>query len=417
MSGDPAAAAVAAAAAAATAAAAGAPAESVVFVKAAGARGLGKQFAEVAIFGGDTVARLAKRVSAAFPAWNVGAEDVALFLVPAEHEVAVAAGEVGPELLVLAAVRPLSSISALSAVGVRDRSCLLARLPDPPAPAADGGGRGTAPLSYESVVGPTFEHEARQVLGSVFRDVCPWMTGRSEILSRTLDRDGNGREGDLMCYLEGDTLGPCVSAPVHGVRVIEVAPPNVAASPMPPVALPAAVQFSPTDPSRRGPHKYFIGEAYSGVDGAKMRDKVAQLESLCGFLRQRWEEQHGQAVGDLTEIVGAVALVFSAGEKPRRVVLDDVAGLVSRHATGASLRRLIAAGRLFVAVLEKGQSPNTFFQRAIAAELKAVSSQMKSASGQIAAVKGDIAAVKEGVEAILAAQRSAAAAAGSVGNR
>ena len=119
MSGDPAAAAAAAAAAATAAAAAaagGAPAESVVFVKAAGARGLGKQFVEVAIFGGDTVARLAKRVSAAFPAWNVGAEDIALFLVPAEREVAVAAGEVGSEALVLAAARPLSSINALSAV-------------------------------------------------------------------------------------------------------------------------------------------------------------------------------------------------------------------------------------------------------------------------------------------------------------
>jgi hypothetical protein len=79
------------------------------------------------------VADLAALIAGAFPAWSVGAEDIALFLVPAESEDAVAAGEDGSETLVLAA-RPLSSIKALSAAGIRDRSCLLARLPDAPAP-------------------------------------------------------------------------------------------------------------------------------------------------------------------------------------------------------------------------------------------------------------------------------------------
>ena len=160
-----------------------------------------------------------------------------------------------------------------------------------------------------------------------------------------------------------------------------------------------------------------------------MRDKVEQLESLCGLLLRRWEDLHPgrpEPVADVTEIVGAAALVFSAGERPRRVVLDEVAGLVSRRATGAALRRLIAAGRLFVAVLEKSQSPNTFFQRAMAAELEsatrrsaalagdvaAVKVDVAALAGDVAAVKGDVAAVRVGVEAILAAQRGAAAGGG-----
>jgi len=120
----------------AAAAAAGAPAGSV-FVKAAGARGRGKQFVKVATRECADVADLAQRIADAFPAWSVGAEDIALFLVPAESEDAVAAGENGSEALVLA-TQPLSAIKALSVVNIRDSCCLLARLPDAPAPAGPG---------------------------------------------------------------------------------------------------------------------------------------------------------------------------------------------------------------------------------------------------------------------------------------
>jgi hypothetical protein len=115
---------------AAAAAAAGVSAGSV-FVKRA--EDVDAAFAEVDIYAGDNVARLAERASAKFR-WLVGADKVKLFLVPVESEDAVAAGEDGSEALVLA-TRPLSSIKALSAVSIRDRSCLLARLPDPPAAA------------------------------------------------------------------------------------------------------------------------------------------------------------------------------------------------------------------------------------------------------------------------------------------
>ena len=133
-SSSSAAAAAAATAAAATAAAALAVASAStgsVFVKRAG--DVDAVFAEVDIYAGDSVARLAERASAKFR-WLVGADKVKLFLVPADSEDAVSAGVDGSETLVLAK-QPLSSIKALSAVSVGNRSCLLARLPDPPAAA------------------------------------------------------------------------------------------------------------------------------------------------------------------------------------------------------------------------------------------------------------------------------------------
>jgi len=102
-----------------------------VFVKRAG--DVDAVFAEVDIYAGDNVARLAERASAKFR-WLVGADKIKLFLVPADSEDAVAAGVDGSEGLVLA-TRPLSSIKALSAVGISNRSCLLARLSSPPAAA------------------------------------------------------------------------------------------------------------------------------------------------------------------------------------------------------------------------------------------------------------------------------------------
>ena len=135
-SAAPASSAAAATAAAATAAAAaalavaGASTESV-FVKRAG--DVDAVFAKVPIFHGDVIADLAERASAKFR-WLVGADKIKLFLVPADSEDAVAAGVDGSEGLVLA-TRPLSSIKALSAVGISNRCCLLARLPDPPAAA------------------------------------------------------------------------------------------------------------------------------------------------------------------------------------------------------------------------------------------------------------------------------------------
>lgn len=407
----------------------GAPA---AFVKRAGdARA---RFVEVPIFEGEPVARLADRASTQL-GWGVSAAAyVDLFLVrpgggrdfstPTQAQIDAVLADEGSRL---------GEGMPLSLAGVASGAWVVARLPEDAPTAAlaamapsraragaeAGGAAGGAAnragwagaggageqRSYQTVVGPTFEGEARSVLGSIFREVCPWATSNSDIISRMLDRDGNSREGDLMCYLEGDTLGPCTALPSHGVRVVEVAPPNVAVPPLPAIELPASTQFSPTDLAHRGPHKYFIGESYSGADRARMREKVAQLETLCGILQQRWEAQHEGArpVEDLTEVVGAAALVFSAGDSGRRVVLGEAVELVSRNA-GQHLRRLIAASRLFVVMLDKGQSPLTVFQRATVAALETSARQMAALSGDVAAVKQDVAAVKQGVAALVAAQ-------------
>ena len=90
-------------------------------------------FAPVEIFVGDAVGHLADRASLK-RGWGVDAAYVDLVLVPMASEDAVASREDGAEARVLA-TPPLSSIKSLLAVSVRDRSCLLARLPSLPAAA------------------------------------------------------------------------------------------------------------------------------------------------------------------------------------------------------------------------------------------------------------------------------------------
>ena len=257
-------------------------------------------------------------------------------------------------------------------------------------------------VSVSEVVGPTFEHEAREALGSIFREVCPWAADVSRLLSRTLDRDGNAREADVMCYVEGDALGPCVGAPIYGVAVVAPVA-DAALPPLPAASLPVGVRFSPTDATRLGPHKYFIAEVYSGANEETMQEKVVQLETLCAFLRSRWMDLHGgeggdggaPAVDDATQLLGAVALVFSSGEAPRRLVLDRALHLVARKAVGANLARLRAAGRLLVVVLDKTQSPATFFQRAVAANLGRLAAILED----VEAVRGEVGAVRDEVRA------------------
>jgi hypothetical protein len=106
-------------------------------------------------------------------------------------------------------------------------------------------------------VGPTFEHEACGVLNDVFRDVCPWAYDHSPLLSQTLDRAGNPREADIMCYVKGDNLEACRAASIHGVVLASLPAGSVHAAPLAAVALPETTRFSPTDATRCGPHKYF----------------------------------------------------------------------------------------------------------------------------------------------------------------
>ena len=114
---------------AAAAAAASVPAGSV-FVKRAG--DVDAVFAKVPIFHGDVIADLAERASAKFR-WLVGADKIKLFLVPdAGGLVRAVQRNPAREADVLVDINLCLATDTLAEAGIRDRSCLLARLPDPP---------------------------------------------------------------------------------------------------------------------------------------------------------------------------------------------------------------------------------------------------------------------------------------------
>ena len=84
-------------------------------------------------------------------------------------------------------------------------------------------------------------------------------------------------------------------------------------------------------------------------------------------------------------------LVFCAGTKPRRQVLDSAAALVARVVAGAgcpSLRRLAHAGRLVVMVLEQARCPLTTSQRAVAERLDRNSEQLAKLAELVSALGG-----------------------------
>ena len=114
----------------AAAAVAGAPARSVCVKRAGDARA---RFAEVEIFEADTVTRLAERASLK-RGWDVDAAYVELFLVPDDLVQDI---QLVPEREAGVLVRENLRLAtdALAEAGIRNRSCLLARLPDPPAAA------------------------------------------------------------------------------------------------------------------------------------------------------------------------------------------------------------------------------------------------------------------------------------------
>ena len=115
---------------AAAAAAAGASAGSVFVKRAGDARA---RFARVPILVGDAVTDLAKRASLELE-WRTTAAYVELFLVP-DDLVRVVQRDPAREADVLVDTNLRLATDLLAEAGIRDRSCLLARLPDPPAAA------------------------------------------------------------------------------------------------------------------------------------------------------------------------------------------------------------------------------------------------------------------------------------------
>ena len=109
---------------------------------------------------------------------------------------------------------------------------------------------------------------------------------------------------------------------------------------------------------------------------------MGQLETLCEYIKGRWEDQHTSVkdlphVKDITQIVGTAALIFTAGEEGGRAnMLKRVGELVAHKVEQCSnLKRLSAAGRLLIIVLDKSQAPSTYFQRTIAAHYERLNVQ------------------------------------------
>jgi hypothetical protein len=259
--------------------------------------------------------------------------------------------------------------------------------------------------SVSEAVGPTFEQEARDVVSALFRELCPWTTDHSPLLSRALDSGGVQWEADVMCYVHGDTLAPCVALAGHGACLAELPGPALPA--LPPMPLPADQRFSPTDATRRGPHKHFLAEVYSGQSEVKWAEKAQQLDTLCECLRARWQDRHPglPAVTDVTQIVGAAALIFSAGASGRTEVLLRAHALVAAHIAAhcSSLARLAAAGRLLVIVLDKSQAPITLFQRSVATHLENIPEELAGVRREVEKLTrglAELAAVIKGLEEV-----------------
>ena len=253
-----------------------------------------------------------------------------------------------------------------------------------------GGGTGrTSPtLSVSEVVGPTFESEARDQLRGFIRALCPWARDHSSLVTRGPHHGGATLQADITCLVEGDTLAPCAALPAEGASVVELRAPTAPA--LPAMPLPPGREFSPPDAARLGPHKYFIAVAYSGQREDEWGARAQQLEAQIELATRRWEDWHQGVEGlprvtDVTQLVGAAALIFSCGEgscQQQLLQLQRAEELVARAAARLPrLRRLAAAGRLVVIVLERSQTPNTHFQRAMAA-------QSERLAGQIAALTG-----------------------------
>ena len=213
-------------------------------------------------------------------------------------------------------------------------------------------------------------------MDNILGDLCPWWAERITLQSRDVS-GGGSRNADVFGYVKEASQGPCSSVPGGGVRVLDMAPALPAA---PPVAIPAGERFSPYEPNRQGPHKYFLAEAYSGELPLRRVAKLRQLEALMAFTKKRWEDRTERAVPDITSIIGVAGLIFSPGMEPRADILREACAMVKDHA-GPLTQRLMQAGRFFVMVLDKLQMPLTCLHRAITTGL-ALQGQQLAQQGQ-----------------------------------
>ena len=247
--------------------------------------------------------------------------------------------------------------------------------------------------SVTEIVGFTFEQEAFAVLrGRTLRSLCSWATdlsdleGRNEMSYMIPDTNPGAKRGakqkiqrqvDLFCYCSGDTGAPCSAVADAGVRLVGPAD-DVFEAAVPAIGLAADAEFSP--PDRRGPHKYFIGEVYSGESEESRIGKVRQLEAALEFLCHRFTDRTERVVTDPTQLIGAAMLVFPTLAGTSRSDQFDAALTLVRTNAGPRLQRLIRAGRLALTLLTPEQAPGTYGLRALASEQLAQGKMLREQS-------------------------------------
>jgi hypothetical protein len=237
-------------------------------------------------------------------------------------------------------------------------------------------------VSPSDLCDATFKDEARKALESCKHDFCPWANSITAVSARGLHDDGDevyAYEGSLVAYCEEENAGACCDVLLSDLKGVQVVWPTADQSaPAAPTAATAIVAddaagssssaitpIKPSLPVKGMPRKYLFGEAYSGTDREKMRDKVAQLETMLHCLVRRSQDRYPDVViTDVTEVVGAAVLVFCADihTNVRKTVLADGVSILRAH-MGPTLRRLSEAGRLAVMVLSKSEAPQTFTYR------------------------------------------------------
>lgn len=233
-------------------------------------------------------------------------------------------------------------------------------------------------VSLSSVVGGFFEGDASDALTNFIRGSCPFASAISSISSRdhlSLESDGPDcdplkRQVDLFGYIGGpdERSLPCVSQPSVGVTVLyprkgQTAPdagctawPALLWAPSDIAAAGAEdKRFSARNLSPDMPQKYLIGEAYCGSKHASRMDKLKQLDTLLLHAYNRWRDMHPTyEVGDITQIVGVAALVFSASVGERTSLTKEFAEAAQqsfRSGARPQAYRMAQAGRLLLIFL------------------------------------------------------------------
>jgi hypothetical protein len=230
-------------------------------------------------------------------------------------------------------------------------------------------------VSVSEIVGPLFEEESRTALRHIVRRICPWAEDFSDIITRSSielsgeDSAVEARQLDIFCYVTGDTLHKCVDERESGAVVLRHE--GSAFSPaLRAAAVAEGASFSPADQSVLGPHKYLVGEAYSGENPRTIAAKIRQLDTAVDFIVRRFADRSGISVTDPTEVVGAAMLFFSSTKRARRDTLAAIVEVVQQSlGSHLCLQRLSQAGRLVVVVLDRSQTPHSFAQRCMATAL------------------------------------------------